>query len=170
MQHLLCPGWDLGWLYGCNWVLKDREDWAENHAKKKWLSFFCWQKKPWERMNFPQSITWTKPSVKVNAEQNLNSIALLKQTCSAALFGYKLKLQELGEPFMSEGEQIDSPLLCRGAEPSHFHNATAKTAIHSLTHYWVCTLCSESQRYSRKQNRRGHCFPEVHMIGIGRDK
>lgn len=35
---------------------------------------------------------------------------------------------------MSEGEQIDSPLLCRGAEPTHFHNATAKIVIHSFIH------------------------------------
>ena len=42
-------------------------------------------------MNFPQSITWTKPSVKVNAEQNFNSTVLLKQTGSAALLGYKLQ-------------------------------------------------------------------------------
>lgn len=83
-------------------------------------------------MNFPQSISWTKPSVKVNAEQNLNSIAPLKQTDSAALFGYKIQLQELGKHFMSKGEQINSPLLYRGAEPSHFYNAIAKTVTHSV--------------------------------------
>ena len=42
-------------------------------------------------MNFPQNITWTKPSVKVNAEQNSNSTVLLKQTGSAALLGCKLQ-------------------------------------------------------------------------------
>lgn len=26
VQHLLWPRWDLEWLYGCNWVLKDREE------------------------------------------------------------------------------------------------------------------------------------------------
>lgn len=91
VQHLIWPRWDLEWLYDCNWVLEDREDWAGNHVKKKWSSSLCWQKKLWEGMNVPQSITWTKPSVKVNAEQNSNSTVLLKQTGSAALLGYKLQ-------------------------------------------------------------------------------
>lgn len=67
---------------------------------------------------------------KCRAKTQLNSF--IEPTGSAALFGWKLQLHELGKHSVLKIKQTGSPLVCQGVEPLRFQNAIAKMVIYAL--------------------------------------